>query len=248
MNNNITFSFNRVGLLLQRFLVENKSNEMRTFLVSIICFFLLRDISFFFIYLFVVGVSLGTRFFNNFNKPTNTMQYLLIPATTLEKIVSAFILNTCYFFILTMLAYFVGNGLAYLVAISGILPDFLSINPDACFQLLHLTGSRILNLFIGFATLQAVFTFGVIYFKGNNTFLKTIIALFVVGIIFSIIGGIILKLTFNQTFISGDMITINSFSDYPALNVLKNIVSVSAYLIAPFFWVVSYFRLTEKEV
>ena len=249
MDNNISFSFNKVGFLLQRYFLENKRTELRTFLVAVILFFFLRAFEILPVYLFLIGGLYAARFFNNFYKPTNTMYYLLLPATVLEKIVSVFLLNTLYFFITTIAAYFVGNGLAYLIAISGILPAFLSISASDCFHIFDYSFKHTFELFYVLFTTQAIFTLGVVYFKGNNTFLKTILVWFVFGFIFTIIGSVILKyLLFEQIVILGDSVNINVLFDSSSPIWLNTVLQITLYLIAPFFWVVSYFRLKEKEV
>lgn len=247
MDNNISFSFNKVGFLLQRYFLENKRTELRTFLVAVILFFFLRAFEILPVYLFITGGLYAARFFNNFYKPTNTMSYLLLPATALEKIISVFLLNTLYFSIATITAYFAGNSLAYLIAISGILPTFLSISASDCFHIFDYPFSHTFALFYVLFTTQAIFTLGVVYFKGNNTFLKTILVWFVLGFVLTIIASIILKFVFNQTYISSDTIMINDLDS--VLPIWFDIVlRITLYLIAPFFWVVSYFRLKEKEV
>jgi len=109
------------------------------------------------------------------------------------------------------------------------------------------SGSSYLDMFIGFAIVQSIFLLGSIYFK-RSTIGKTFLSIIVFSVVIGLIELILLKLNFDTTSIQSQNINISLLevkSMFPGLEVVGEIIK---YATVPFFWVVSYFRLTEKEV
>jgi hypothetical protein len=111
-------------------------------------------------------------------------------------------------------------------------------------------GSNLLDLFTAFASIQSVFMLGSIYFKGNAVG-KTILTFIALVIILSLIELFLLKVTFGTYHLNGQMINFNvNYSSGHMLGsqIAKGLGSAFWYALIPFFWVVTYFRLTEKQV
>jgi hypothetical protein len=211
--------------------------------------------------IFVAGLFYAARFFREIHSPANGSAYFMIPATQLEKLTTGVLITTFYYFGMMLIAYTLGNLLGTLLnnALASI--EFLSSH----LELFHKTplkwvlfeqGSnhQMLNgeiirtdtysylgiFFRIFVLIQSSYLLGSIYFKNNqafNTFFATNIIQLLLFIVFIVEIQLIVG-----TSTMRDNLTWNWG------HIIGNGMSVLGYLLPVFFWVVSYFRLTEKEV
>jgi len=99
--------------------------------------------------------------------------------------------------------------------------------------------------FKAFLFIQAIFVLGSLYFKSSAIF-KTLLTLFIIGTVYGIILilGALLILGINGNFdistLSGPYININFDGDM--------IPGFIPYLLIPYFWILGYFKLTEKQL
>jgi hypothetical protein len=96
------------------------------------------------------------------------------------------------------------------------------------------------SFFVGFMLSQSLFLLGSIYFIKKQAF-KTFFILILFFIFLSILILIEGKLILDVT-----ALTEKDFGNLG--NIFANIAKIFYYLLLPFFWLVSYFRLTEKQV
>ena len=108
---NTTFSFNRLGLLLKRFFVENSQKELTFWAISLVIFMLIQNPTGVGMFITISGFVFASRMFNSFGYTPGGMHYLLIPATHLEKLVTGILLSVFYFLICILACYFVGGTL-----------------------------------------------------------------------------------------------------------------------------------------
>ena len=258
---NTTININRLGLLLKRYFTENKQRELTFWGIVTVVFTLMhlagsreKSISVE-MFLYVSGFIFAARTFKIFNFTPSGMHYLLIPATHLEKVISAILLSTFYYFAMILATYIVGTILGTTIG-----NLFFETNNPIQFELfqsnsnswvvgqeIYNFGPTLLNTFITFAGIQSVFMLGSIYFKGNAIG-KTILVIFAISLILGLIEIFLLKVTFGTYHLEGQMmrLTIPSGQNlFPGLEIAGTIFK---YALIPFFWVVTYFRLTEKEV
>lgn len=186
------------------------------------------------------------------------MHYLLIPATHTEKLTTSILLAIPYYFLMVVLTYIIGTTIGITVQnlVFGLdMPmnyEFSnSINqfngtPD---ELKVFTGSSIINTFGVFAFIQSLFLLGSLYFKRNSA-VKTLLSIAFIVLISSLVQGMMFKLLFGSySFSSMSFLNLNyDFSNSLTLNVMEVLYKVGFWLAIPFFWIVSYFRLTEKQV
>lgn len=249
---NTNFSFNRLGLLLKRFFVENGQKELTFWAISIVVFMISYGPAVVGMYIIIAGFIFASKMYKSFSYTPGGMHYLLIPATHLEKLVSGIILSTFYFLTGVLLSYFIGNTVS--THVGNLIFD---LNNTVHFQLFETANeinnispsysSSYLDMFIGFAIVQSIFLLGSIYFK-RNAVGKTILSIIVFSIAIGLIEILLLKFNFDTTSIQSQNINISLLdvkSMFPGLEVVGQVIK---YATAPFFWVVSYFRLTEKEV
>lgn len=258
---NTIFNINRLGLLFKRYFTENKQRELTFWGITTLVFTLMhlagsreKSISVE-MYLYISGFIFAAQTFKIFNFTPSGMHYLLIPANHLEKLTTSIVLSTFYYFAMIIITYVVGTILGTTIgnltfnlnnpiqfALFQSNPDFI-VNGHSIYN----SGPSLLNTFIAFAGIQAVFMLGSIYFKGNAVG-KTILTFFALVIVLGIIELFLLKVTFGTYHLDGQMLNFSISSDHNMITGFEIAGKIFKYTLIPFFWVVTYFRLTEKEV
>jgi hypothetical protein len=205
----------------------------------------------------IAGVFYAARFFREIHSPSNGVAYFMIPATQFEKLAVGIIMTSFYYFAMMIIAYIIGNLLGtglnnMLASIKNLIGfnffhhsnlqwalfeniDFLdkadtikSVNYSVLYFLLFLCG-------------QSLYLLGSIYFKSIH-FLKTYFSTQVIGLFLLILYIIELHIIFGGL---SNYAEVNvSGSDTTALYAIQIILP----LLTLFFWIVSYFRLTEKQI
>jgi hypothetical protein len=254
---NTTLDINRLGLLLKRFFIENKQRELTFWGITTVVFTLMhlagsqeKSISVE-MFLYISGFIFAARTFKIFNYTPGGMHYLLIPATHLEKLTTAILLSTFYYFVMVLITYSLGTifgttiGNFFFESNNPIVFALFNSIPDL-YNNSHAPMS-LLNKFILFAGIQSVFMLGSIYFKGNAVG-KTFLAITAISIVLGIIELLLLRITFGTYHLGEQMINISMVSEHGFLSALDTVSTVFAYALIPFFWIVSYFRLKEKQV
>ena len=252
------FNVQRIGLLFQRYFVENFRSELIYWGIMTIAFVFLRNNTQMMSSLIMIaGAFFAARFFREIHHPSNSLAYFMIPATQLEKITVAIVLTTLYYFAMMMIAYVIGNLTGTLLNNVLASLDFL---PNAMFHhssmqwdflreatptvsafkndVVSISASH--SFFLGFLFFQSLFLFGGIYFRKNQTF-KT----FAVFILFFVVLGIFIGI--EAKLILGDFQLAQKDFDPFWGRMIESAAKIFFYLLPPFFWIVSYFRLTEKQ-
>jgi len=250
---NTTFSFNRLGLLIKRYFVENKQRELSFWGIVIVVFMIMHESTAIEVFFYVSGFIFAARMFKIFSYTPGGMHYLLIPATHFEKLITAILLSTVYFFIMLLISYSIGNALG--TTLGNLI--FNMQNPVSLdlFQMESITkvwGNQVVthnglvSIFLNFALIQSVFLLGSVYFK-KNAIGRTFLTFIFITIVIGLIEVLILRVTFGTFSLTGQNmnLTISGDNLFPGFEQAGKIVK---YLMIPFFWVVAYFRLTEKQV
>lgn len=252
---NTTFNINRLGLLFKRFFVENRQREITFWSIAIFVFMLVRDNSAVEMFLMISGLVVAANMFKIFAYTPGGMHYLLIPATHTEKLVSSILLSTIYFFSMFIVTYIIGTWLG------NQLGNFLfSSEKPLVFSLFEMNNISdnwqgravphlgILNTFLRFTSTQSIFLLGSLFFK-RNAIGRTFLSLIAISLVFIFIQIVLIKINYgswetninlNNTILLPTGMKL--FQDY------EWILKLLTYLFIPFLWLVSYFRLTEKEV
>ena len=253
---NTTLDINRLGLLLKRYFIENKQRELTFWGITIVVFTLMhlagakeKSISVE-MFLYISGFIFAARTFKIFNYTPGGMHYLLIPATHFEKLTTAILLSTFYYFAMIVITYTIGTTLGTTIG-----NFFFASNNPIVFPLfqsvpdLYNNGHApmsLLNKFIFFAGIQSVFMLGSIIFK-RNAASKTMLTIFGLIILFIAFEALLLKITFGSYSLNRS-ISILSFQAEKMFSGFYTIAKIIPYLLIPFFWIVTYFKLTEKQV
>ena len=222
-----------VGLLIFRFLLflligigEDKSGDVQK--------------STYFFSLFVVGTLYASQYFNDLGSRAKASNFLLVPASAFEKVLCSLTYTVVFFIIVFTAAYYLIDIL--MLTISN---NFVTKNKHAeqgtinVFQsgFFILRENLKINALLFFLAIQSAFLLGSVYFK-KYSFLKTIISCFVVY--FFLFG--VTYLLCRPLFPGGrDEVRIPSWVEQ-AFGILL------MYVIAPLFWMLTYFRLKQKQV
>ena len=250
---NTTFSLNRLGLLIKRYFIENTQRELSFWGIVIVVFMIIHQTTTVEIFIYISGFVFAARMFKVFGYTPGGMHYLLIPATHLEKLVTSILLSTVYYFIMLLITYTIGSFLGTTIGNA-----IFSLNNPVSLDLFQMDSiskvwgnnvveqKGLLSIFFTFALIQSIFLMGSVYFK-RNAIGRTILAFIVVSIALGILEIIIFRLTFGSLNLREQSFNLSISGDnlFPGF---ESATQVAKYLMIPFFWLVSYFRLTEKQV
>lgn len=268
------FSFKRFSLLVAKHWADNKKRYLLSviafigLLIAWFVFTMLVDSSTpmgkelqiltFFFSLFAVGSFYANQYFRDLGSRAKAINFLLVPASAFEKILCSLLYTVILFFIVFTSAFYLVDVLMVAVAKGFLMTDIPNKETELLnvFQAarLPLEGESTLNILLIFFTIQSTFLLGSVYFA-KYSFIKTIISDFVVFfIIFCFLFflyDLMPKGEFVTGFLSSYRIENNGKDDYlvripgwPG----QILYYMLMYGIAPFLWIVTYFRLKEKQV
>ena len=250
------FNIQRISLLLKRYFVENSYREIMFWSIIILVFTVFDQRDFVKIVLYISGLVFSVNLYKELWNAPSSIHFFMIPATQIEKITVAVLLNTLYFFVMTLLAYFLGHMLIILVY-HLILKIQIHINWDLfeATKTIFMNGKTYVSInnefwkILGnFAFIQALSMVGSLYFKNNST-LKTMISIFGIAIIIGITQLLLMKIFLGDISLADSIVYINIAINNPNVpTTIEYLIRFIGYLLIPFLWLVSYFRLTEKQV
>ncbi len=219
----------------------------------------------YFISLFAVGCLFASQFFSQLGSKTKSIFYLLTPASALEKLLCSLFYAVLIFFIVFTAVFYLadvvmvsvanavhpyyqvpdGNGVIPKAAIANVFdgkgPGLNAVNISYYFLLL-------------FFAVQSAFLLGSVYFS-QYSFIKTAIVLFGLFIAASFTEGYLLHTFLPEGTHHKGLTAFASMGDGRLDKVVELspwVAQVTGFLLcyafAPLFWMVTYFRLTEKEV
>lgn len=197
------------------------------------------DSALFLVILFIAGFWLNSKTFRVFHIPRLTRNYLLIPASQMEKFLSRMLLTSFGLALFALVIYFI-----FSVIVCGLLWLFY----QAPIPLFAITSVKLWHGILIYWVLQSVIILASIYFK-NHCLLKLILTLvilkfglFIFTLLMSLIffGEVITNSPFAWSQITFALPTVSQF--------YFNLFSWIFWLcLAPFCWVVTYIRFKESE-
>ena len=275
-----TFSFHRFTLLLKQHWAENKKRYILSFFAFIgllVIWFLfimltneyypmaegLQEVTFFFS-LFAIGSFYASQIFRELGSRSRGINYLMVPASAMEKLLCSLTFSVVLFFIIFTAAFYLSDGLMVLIA-NALHPSYNVAGAEGT-----QVKASLINVFnysepgqndnmnpyilLLFLAIQSLFILGSVYFE-KYSFIKTAISMFVFMLIFFLIlyvfnewlmppGG------FHEGFSSYRVIGDNNKEVLVQLPdwVGPLLRGLLMYALPPFFWTVTYFRLREKQV
>lgn len=270
------FSFKRFTLLVLKHWADNKKRyglSVLAFIGLLITWFVftilveptrpmakdVQQITFFFS-LFVVGTFYASQYFSDLGSKAKGINFLLVPASAFEKLLCSLLYTVILFFVIFTATYYIVNGL--MIAISSTLPwtDEGAGKPTIVnvfkIIILRFNQDSTINFLLLYFSVQSVFLLGSVYFE-KYSFIKTIICGFVACFVLFCFMYFINELdllppgSYPRGFLTAYQVHVEGGNDL-LIEIPRWIGEVFRFLImyavAPFFWLVTYFRLKEKQV
>lgn len=194
----------------------------------------------YFVVMFIGGYIFTAGIFGELHQPQRSYQYLTLPVSTTERLLSAWLITAFLFPAVAILT------MALIVFIGNLVLNFtLDVTP---FAGVFSSGSWS-SLKVYWIT-QSMFLLGAAYFRGYN-FLKTVLALFVISLALQIIAGVtgwILFGTPGTQVAFGPEQMSHQLEDF-FLRIFPSVARIVFYfLFVPFFLITTWFSLKERQV
>jgi len=184
---------------------------------------------------FILGMVFTSSSFEEMHTSAKGCFYLTLPVSNLERLTAVWLVSSVLYFIWWIFAIFMIN---ILIALCGYL--LLHIP----FGWVELFNPIALKTYGTFFIIQTVFLFGAVYFSKNN-FVKTIFALFLIGLSLNLITYLFVFIFF------GNVHNLNTITYYDT-QYFDNLFQIMKYAywigVAPFFLILSYLGLKERQV
>ena len=194
-----------------------------------------QQTTFFFLF-FVTGTLYASQFFRDLSHRTKAGNFLLIPASSFEKLLCGILYSALIFPLVFLAAFYLADSL--MVALANAIFNF---NEKArvfnvfTIEFFRFNEEWTMSFFPFFISLQSLFLIGSVYFRKHN-FIKTIISGFVLWMICMLLAFA------GHTWI-------RPLDDAPPLmqgEVAIVILSI-VYLVGPLVWWMAYYRLKAKQ-
>lgn len=244
MKSNI-FDINRFGLLIKKKFIESKSTTIYEVLglAAIFAVFLgvmatsgsiseKAQAILFSIGLAITSVIYADRAFSETKGRAKGMAYMLVPASRFEKLLSAIFITSVLFPIMYSLIFFLVDGLFYIgLNATGV----VTVEAFSWFR-----GGELFHFIVPMLVVQSLYMLGSIWF-GKRSLLKTTLSV----VLFYGLMLIVVVFVFRANVDSMGRMPLSFESsevlDFVHFDILK-------WIFPPFFWVVTYFRLSEKQI
>lgn len=272
MQVNNTFSTGRFGAYFKKHLVDNYRFYMMSVVVLaglallVLLFITMTDENYsrysdmlplYFIGLFSTGTIFTSMSFNELGNKPHGMDYLLFPASHLEKFLTTLLITTIGFLVVYHLAFFSALKIYENITIvrkgHGLINDLIK----------NYEGDPWYGYYYAFIVAQSIFFLGAVYFH-KYSFIKTVFFfivfvtfLYLLNVVFTqiIFHGIIHHWNEQFPFVAVNTNILRGtfgVDDYQQLTLTSNVANVllfmAKFLVAPVLWSIAYFRLREKEI
>ena len=264
-----TFSFSRLGKLITKQLFENS----RLYIFSVLALFGLLALIFafwigadgptyaeeatyviFIFGLFIAGSIFASMAFNMLGSKDKGIYWLSVPATHLEKLICTIFYSIILFTIVYCLCFYIVKSISI-----AFLQNYIKTHPGNSYSPMkdfeHGFGAAIKYFIYAYFAIQSLYLLGSVYFSRYSFVVTT-----VVGALLVFAFGFYISSIHDNMFtgIRGwDMISIRKADDsvdngYFLYSVSPTVAKIFKYTVqfawAPLFWVVTWFRLREKQI
>ena len=202
--------------------------------------------------LFVGGFIFTSRAFHEAHNRARNHDWLMLPASTLEKLFARLLSTSIVYALGITVLYFLFSALA-----AGLSALILRAHFGLFMPWSKTVGLMLLNYLV----VQSVFLLGASFFRKTH-FIKTILSLTVLGILFAVFAALIFRLVYSDFFVGFEPTEefialfegIEDFSVWErglsragrAFSIVMKILYWA--FLAPICWTIAYFRLRETEV
>ncbi len=204
--------------------------------------------------LFIGGFIFTSLSFRELDNERSLIFYLTLPASNLEKFISKLLISSIGYVLVSLVLYFLFSLTAFV---------FCTLIFGYAHQIFNPFHHLILTCICLYFVTQSIFLSGAVYFRGN-TFIKTILSVFVLAVLYQVFIVIIAYLLYSIITYRGHI-----YFSYGILNnifqeesnnsyVVKGISEIRIFVyiakvlfwfvLAPLMWVIAFFRLKESEI
>lgn len=258
------FTFRRLELLLRRDLAGGYRNIL-VIIAAIAALLITFDVLNFTIFnggtdveyhigsfgrILIIGGIIGTSsIFKEIHRRENAHSYLMLPASPLEKVVSRILLSNIGWILLTLIWY---SLYSYLSA------GITELLVDQHHPLFNPFNRQIGLVCAHYIVLQSIFLVGAVCFKKSHLF-KTLLSLFIIGVTFSILTMLVLRIVFAPYFngifaVDETRMIGTAFANIPSrfgdsVEFIETILNFIYWaMVAPIAWIVTYTRFREVQI
>jgi hypothetical protein len=212
--------------------------------------------------LFIVGPFYASQFFRQLSSKSKGIDYLMVPASSLEKLLCAIFYGIILFLLVFTVAFYTVDIIT--VALANLFhPSYSTVDAEGVSRHAHVVNifkvpGNPVNIayyfFLMFLAVQSAFLLGSVYFI-HYSYIKTVIGLTLACLVIALVGFYFTDLAmplegyFNPPatyhVLSGD--GKNKLVELPHW-IGSTLKILFFYAFPPIFWVTTYFRLKEKEV
>lgn len=263
-----TFSFSRLGKLIKKQAFEN----IRLYLFSLLALLSLHSLIFIFwivdagpnyteevtyfiflVGLFIAGTIFASMSFSVLGSREKGIYWLGIPATHLEKLICPIFYSTIVFTVIYCLSFFVVKSLSI-----AFLENYVSSHPGTSYRPLkgldNEFGGMVKFMVYAFFAVQALYLLGSVYFSRYSFIITTVVGALTLFLFVFYLS------TVEQEMLSDwnwDLVELkrpngtekDSYLLYSVSPTVKEIfINMVKYMWAPVFWLVTWFRLKEKQL
>jgi hypothetical protein len=242
-------------LLLRRYFLENVYREIMFWSVIALLFTVLDQRDFVIMIMYIGSLVFSNHLYKELWNGHIGTHFLMIPATHLDKLITAIILNTVYYFIMMIISYVIGNLLIIFIYHT-LLQIPIPVNWDLFIASYTYFDNGIMQvsqsnefwrIFGTFATIQAFIMLGSLYFNRSYT-LKTFFSLMTLFLVLLAIQIVFFKTIWDVKHISNAIYPVFiMINDSTIPLAITNSINIASYFLLPFLWVVCYYRLTERQ-
>ncbi len=260
MNPNLQLKPDRLVHLLKAEILAGKRNKVAAAggfigIMLLIAFMNLDGVAtskyflhdFFPLMLFTVGGIVTSVCFSNLNNKASAASFLCLPASHLEKLCSKWIQTLLLFPVILTLGYWTMS-----IFIAGVFGSFFGIDVEPL-TLLGRVGpgsSTLWDLFKVYLLGHSVMFLGAVTFQRYEIF-KTSLACMVAGTLFGLCAFLVFRVVFASLFNGAGMEIVHDLRVSDGVlssdRIRDLVMSFNFWILPWFFYVVSYFKLTEKE-
>ncbi len=192
-----------------------------------------------FVILFLGGYVFSSNIFNELQSPVKGHFYMMIPARIEEKLMASWLMSSVLYAIISLTLLSIISFLLSGVQILFLGGNILLFNPLSDVAL-KATGVYLVT--------QTIFLLGSVYFKKYN-FLKTLLSIFVVYMIIFVWGMImIFTIIKPQDIVFEGSVEFYHWQLFDSAQIAVFFKYIFWYFTGPFFLIVSYLRLKERQV
>jgi hypothetical protein len=195
--------------------------------------------------LYIVATLIGgyvftSSVFSELNSPNRSVAALTLPVSNFERLGNAWLLSAVGYPIISLL------GILLVSIFTGLVHGQQSTS-NIVSVLFSKSTFELIGVYI---ITQSVFLFGAIYFRKHN-FFKTIGSVLLINFIFQVVLVITIFAMYGGkgTFLGGEDATITpGFEKFLTSTLFSAVKFVFYFVLAPFFWLLTWLGIKEREV